>query len=154
MSTEDRSTHPASNSALAKGRPAQAEQVPALVARVYAEATPAMRGRLLEQLLKPLSLLSLVAVANGLFAKLTMGDGWVQRKISLEDANQVDASDVIALVNHVQQVSAQAVESLSKIIIGSPVLASSAAAALLLAMLAKQHRNRAPVVGNDFDPIA
>ncbi len=154
MSTEERSTHQASNNALAKGLPAQAELLPALVARVYAEATPAMRGRLLEQLLKPLGLLSLVAVANGLFAKLTMGEGWALRKISLEDANRVDASDVIALVHHVQQVSVQAVESLSKVITGSPVLASSAAAAMLLAMLATQNRNRAPVLGNDFDPFA
>jgi hypothetical protein len=128
--------------------------LPALVAKVYAEAPPAVRGRLLEHLLRPLSLLSLAAVANGLFARLTMNDGWVQRSISMDDANQVDSGDVIALVHHVQQVSVQAMESLSKVIIASPVLASSAAAAMLLTLLAKQRRNRAPIVGTDFDPIA
>jgi hypothetical protein len=132
----------------------QHELLPTLVAEVYAQAPPAVRGRLLEHLLRPLSLLSLTAVANGLFARLTMDDGWVQRKVSMDDANQVDARDVMALVSHVQQVSVQAVESLSKVIVASPVLASSAAAAMLLTLLAKQRRNRTPVVGNDFDPIA
>ena len=154
MPNEDRLADNAATMAGALPAPSPNELLPALVARVYAEATPAVRGRLLQQLLLPLSLLSLAAVANGLFARLTMGDGWVQRKVSLDDANRVDASDVIALVHHVQQVSVQAVESLSKIIVSSPVLASSAAAAMQLTLLAKQRRNRAPVLDNDFDPIA
>jgi hypothetical protein len=159
MPNEDRPTPfvpatsaaPADSALTTAGHP---DLLPALVAKVYAEAPPAVRGRLLEHLLRPLSLLSLAAVANGLFARLTMNDGWVQRSISMDDANQVDSGDVIALVHHVQQVSVQAVESLSKVIIASPVLASSAAAAMLLTLLAKQRRNRAPIVGNDFDPIA
>lgn len=135
--------------------PAQSatDLLPALVAQVYEEATPALRGRLLQHLLKPLSLLSLAAVANGLFARITMDKGWAQRQVSSEDANRVDSSDVIALVVHVQQVSVQAVESLSKIISSSPVLTGSAAAAMLLTLLAAQRRNRTPMVGNDFDPI-
>jgi hypothetical protein len=56
-------------------------------------------------------------------------------------------------VAHVQQVSVQAVENLAKIITGSPVLAGSAAAAMLLTLLAKQRCNRAPILGNDFDPM-
>lgn len=154
MPNEDRPEPDAAAVADALPTPPHTDLLPALVARVYAEATPAVRGRLLEHLLRPLSLLSLAAVANGLFAQLTMGDGWAQRKVSLDDANRVDTSDVIALVHHVQQVSVQAVESLSKVIIGSPMLASSAAAAMLLTLLAKQRRNRIPVQGNDFDPIA
>jgi hypothetical protein len=141
---------------LADALPAQPPPnlLPALVARVYEEAPPALRGHLLEHLLKPLSLLSLVAVANGLFARLTLGEGWALRRVSSEDASRVDSSDVMALVAHVQQVSVQAVDSLSKVIAGSPVLAGSAAAAMLLALLAKQRRNRVPVVGNDFDLLA
>jgi hypothetical protein len=126
--------------------------VPALVARVFEEAPAALRGRLLEPLLKPLGLLSLAAVANGLFARITLGSGWSSREVNMEDANQVNSADVMALVHHVQQVSVHAVESLSKIISSSPVLAGSAAAAMLLTLLAKQARNRRPVVGNDFDP--
>ena len=42
--------------------------IPELVAAVY-EAAPAVeRGRLLEELLRPLGVLSLVAVAGGVFA--------------------------------------------------------------------------------------
>ena len=127
--------------------------VPVLVARVYEEAPPAVRGRLLEHLLKPLSLLSLTAVANGIFAKITLGNGWSNLKVTADDANRVDPGDVIALVNHVQQVSVQAIEGLSKIISTSPVLAGSAAAAMLVTLLASQAKNRAPVINNDFDPI-
>ena len=133
---------------------APVDLVPALVAEVYAEAPPAERGRLLEHLLKPLSLLSLAAVANGIFAKITMGNGWSTLKVSPEDASRVDSGDVVALVSHVQQVSVQAIEGLSKVITTSPVLAGSAAAAMLLAMLTKQAKSRSPVIGNDFDPIA
>lgn len=154
MPNEDRPDTDLAAASAQAPTPPQTELLPALVAEVYAEAPPAVRGRLLEHLLRPLSLLSLTAVANGLFARLTMDDGWVQRKVSMDDANRVDARDVMALVSHVQQVSVQAVESLSKVIVASPMLASSAAAAMLLTLLAKQRRNRTPVVGNDFDPIA
>lgn len=130
------------------------EQVPELVAQVYAEAPPAMRGRLLAHLLKPLGLLSLAAVANGVFAQIAMASGWQTLEVSAEDARRVDSHDVLVLVQHVQQVSVSAVESLAKIIGASPVLTGSAAAALLLSLLAKQARNRTPVLGNDFDPIA
>ena len=156
MPHEDRPSLPAS-AAPATGTLPEAhptDLLPALVARVYAESPPAVRGRLLEHLLRPLSLLSLAAVANGVFAQLTMSDGWVQRKVSMDDAQRVDTGDVMALVHHVQQVSVQAVESLAKVVSASPVLASSAAAAMLLTLLAKQRRARPPIVGNDFDPIA
>lgn len=133
---------------------APTDLVPELVAQVYAEAPVAVRGRLLEHLLKPLGLLSLVAVANGVFAQITMASGWYKLEVSAEDAQRVDSRDVMALVHHVQQVSVPAVESLSKIIAASPVLTGSAAAALLISLLAKQARSRTPVQGNDFDPIA
>lgn len=128
--------------------------VPSLVAQVYQEAPAAERGRLLEHLLTPLSLLSLAAVANGIFAKITWSNGWATLRVKPEDASRVDAGDVMALVQHVQQVSVQAIEGLSKVIGASPVLTGSAAAAMLLALLAKQANSRTPVVGNDFDLIA
>ena len=142
---------PAQDGALAAQSPD--DLVPVLVARVFEDAPAAMRGHLLEQLLKPLGLLSLAAVANGLFARITLGSGGAGREVKVEDASLVNPADVIALVHHVQQVSVQAVESLSKIISSSPVLAGSAAAAMLLTLLAKQARNRLPVQGNDFDPV-
>jgi hypothetical protein len=129
------------------------DMLPALVAQVFEEAPLTERGRLLEQLLKPLGLLSLAAVANGIFARITMDQGWYQPKVSPENATRVDARDVIALVSHVQQVSVHAIDGLARVISASPVLASSAAAAMLLTLLHKQAKARAPVLANDFDPI-
>lgn len=125
--------------------------VPALVGKVYEEAPLAVRGRLLEHLLKPLGVLSLVAVANGVFARISASNGWSNLKIRPEDAQHVEVNDVVALVNHVQQVSVQAVEGLTQVLTASPVLTGSAAVALLLTLLARQAKQRAPVVGNDFD---
>jgi hypothetical protein len=129
--------------------------VPALVAKVYEESSPIVRKRLLEHLLKPLSVLSLAAIANGVFANITLGKGWgwSTAHISSEDAQRVKTGDVLALVHHVQQVSVQAIDSLSHLLSSPPVLAGSTATAMLLALLAKQASYRAPWVDNDFDPI-
>jgi hypothetical protein len=131
------------------------ELVPALVAKVYEESSPLMRRHLLEHLLKPLGVLSLAAIANGVFASITLGKGWgwSTAHISSEDAQRVKTGDVLALVHHVQQVSVQAIDSLSHLLASAPVLAGSTATAVLLAFLAKQATHRAPWVDNDFDPI-
>ena len=131
-----------------------AELVPALVARVYEEAPPALRARLLEHLLRPLSLLSISAVANGIFARIVLGRGWHNLHANADDANRIHGSDVAALVNHVQQVSVQAIDSLTGVIGNSPVLAGSAAAAMLITLLSTQRRAPAPLIDDDFDPIA
>jgi len=132
---------------------ARTDPVPDLVARVFEESPPAEKGQLLEPLLKPLGLLSLAAVADGIFAKIASAKGWSRLKVSAEDATQVGAHDVMELVRHVQQVSVQAMDSLAGVISASPVWSGSAAAAMLLAILAKQAQSRSPVVTNDFDPL-
>ena len=129
------------------------DPVPALVAQVYAEAPPALRTRLLESLLRPLSVLSLVAVANGVFAKMALGQGWPRLKLSVDDAHRFDTNDVIALVNHVQQVSGPAVDELSRILSGNALLGSSAAAAMLITVLTKRALQRPTELVEDFDPI-
>lgn len=131
------------------------ELVPALVAKVYEESSPQLRKRLLEHLLKPLSVLSLAAIANGVFANITLGKGWgwSTAHISSEDAQRVKTGDVLTLVHHVQQVSVQAIDSLAHILMSTPVLTGSTATAVLLALLAKQSTHRATWVDNDFDPI-
>ena len=130
-----------------------ADPVPALVAQVYAEAPPALRSRLLESLLRPLSLLSLVAVANGAFAKLALPQGWPRLPLSVDDAHRIDTKDLIALVNHVQQVSGPAVEELSRIVSSNGMLGSSAAAAMLITLLTKRALQRPSAPVDDFDPI-
>ncbi|WP_296447877.1 hypothetical protein [Rhodoferax sp. UBA5149] len=113
-----------------------------LVGQVYESAPPAERGRLLEYLMRPLGVLSLVAVANGIFASIRFRSGWPDLHVQLEDAQRVQANDVITLVSHVQQVSVHAVDGLVDMLSASPVMMGSAAAALLVTVLMQRARTR------------
>jgi len=113
-----------------------------LVGQVYEIAPPAERRRLLEHLIKPLGVLSLVAVANGIFASIRFRSGWPDLHVRVEDAQNVQARDVITLVNHVQQVSVHAVDGLAQLLLASPVMTGSAAASLLVTLLIQRSRNR------------
>lgn len=101
-----------------------------------------MRTRLVEHLLRPLGVLSLVAVANGIFAKIRFRSEWQHLQDRAEDAQNVRASDVIALADHVQQVSVDAVNGLAQMLAASPVMAGSAAAAVLVTVLMQRSRTR------------
>lgn len=99
---------------------------------------------MLEFLLRPLGVLALVAIADGVFAKIRFRSGWPDLHVSLEDANRVQRDDIAQLVDHVQHVSIDAIDGLAGIVASSPVIASSAAAALLVAMLVQHdHARRA-----------
>jgi hypothetical protein len=127
------------------GEPAgQSAEVPIaqLVAQVYETAPAALRVNLLEQLLKPLGILSLMAIANGVFARIRFSSGWPDMHIRWEDAQTVQAKDVVALVERVQLVSASSVNGIAKMISASPMMAGSAAAALLVTLLMQRARNR------------
>ena len=113
-----------------------------LVGQVYEAAAPVDRSRLLEHLLRPLGVLAMVAIANGIFAKIRFRSGWPEMHVQLEDANRVQARDVAALVDRVQQVSTDTIDGLSQIVAASPVMASSAAAVLLVAVLVQHARTR------------
>lgn len=122
----------------------QAADIPIsqLVAQVYESASPALRSRLLEQLLRPLGVLSLVAVANGIFANIRFHSGWPDMHIQIEDAQKVQANDVIALVERVQQVSGDAINGLARMLSESPMMTGSAAAAVLVTVLMQRARTR------------
>ena len=117
-------------------------EIAQLVGQVYAIAPLSVRKRLLEHLLKPLGVLSLVAVANGIFASIRFRSGWPDLYVNVEDAQNVQPGDVITLVSHVQQVSIHAVDGLADMLATSPVMTSSAAAALLVTLLVQRSRNR------------
>lgn len=117
-------------------------EIAQLVGQVYAIAPLSVRKRLLEHLLKPLGVLSLVAVANGIFASIRFRSGWPDLYVNVEDAQNVQPGDVITLVSHVQQVSIHAVDGLADMLATSPVMTSSAAAALLMTLLVQRSRNR------------
>jgi hypothetical protein len=119
-------------------------QIPELLAQVY-EAAPAVeRCHLLEQLLQPLSLLSLAAVAGGVFAKIRLRCGWQQLDVRLDDLHSVRSADVAALVDYAQQVSVETVDGLAQMLSAMPLLSGSAAAALLVAMLLRRAGTRGP----------
>lgn len=119
-----------------------AETVAALVAQVY-EAAPAVeRGHMLEQLLRPLGVLSIFGVAHGIFANIRFKAGRPELHVLPEDLFKVCANDVLALVSHVQQVSVESVDGLAQLLSASPWMAGSAAAALLITALTLRARSR------------
>ena len=112
-----------------------------LVGQVYESAPPAVQKRLLAQLIKPLGLLSLAAVANGIFASLRFraAEGDTQARLDYVN-NAVQTHDVITLVNYVQQVSLKAVDGLAEMLAASPMVAGSAA--VLVSVLVQRARMR------------
>jgi hypothetical protein len=57
-----------------------------LVGHVYACAPVTERSRMIEQLMRPLGVLSLVAVAHGVFAKIRFRGSWPELLVRPEDA--------------------------------------------------------------------
>ena len=114
-----------------------------LVGQVYECAPPSVQKRLLAQLIKPLGLLSLAAVANGIFASLRFRSAEVDTQARLEYVNNsVQTHDVITLVNYVQQVSLQAVDGLAEMLAASPGVTGSTAAAVLISVMVQRARKR------------
>ncbi|WP_114972365.1 hypothetical protein [Rhodoferax ferrireducens] len=125
-----------------------------LLGQVYESAPPAERSHLLEHLLRPLSLLSLAAVADGIFADMRFRGGWPDQ-IQLEDAQSVHVSHVVALVDYVQQVNIESINTLTRMLMPSPLMASSAAAALMVGVLMQRvqaHRACGDYQGPEASP--
>lgn len=122
--------------------------VPHLVGKVYASAPMAERSRLLEHLMRPLGVLSMAVVANGIFSKLRFLGGWPDLRVRPEDAEAIRAEDVVALVDYVQQASSDVMYGLVQLVSDSPAMSTTAAAAVLTAVLLKRFRAR-PVSTDD-----
>ncbi|QNK67203.1 hypothetical protein [Variovorax sp. PAMC26660] len=116
--------------------------IPTLVAQVYESAPAAERCHLVETLLRPLGVLSLVAIANGIFAKIRFRNAGQELNVRVDDLQNVHAADMVALVHHAQQVSVETVDSLVHLLTSSGGLAGSAAAALLIGLLVQRARSR------------
>ncbi len=136
-----RTINPAVHPSHFAGRPS-GTAIAQLVGQVYEAAPPTEQSRLVGHLLRPLGLLSLVAVANGIFAKVWFRSGQQSSQIRVEEVRNVRVGDVIALVDYVQQVSVEAVDGLAQMVASSPALAGSAAAALLVTALLRRARTR------------
>jgi hypothetical protein len=137
--------HPGTSSIAAGANPAAAapeRSIPELVAEVYEAAPAAERGHLLELLLRPLGVLSLFGIAGGVFANIRFRSGWQEVTVRLEDIQNVRGSQVMALVDHAQQVSVETVDGLAQMLTASPILSGSAAAAVLVSVLVQRARSR------------
>lgn len=115
--------------------PAPDALISELVGQVFESAPAGERSQLLRHLIRPLGVLSLVGIANGIFAKLRFRGGWSDCLINVDDIRSVHADDVVVLVNHVQQISVEAVDGLAQLLMRSPALVGSAAAVLLISLL-------------------
>lgn len=113
-----------------------------LVGSVYATAPPVEKTRLIAHLMKPLGILSLVTVANGVFASIRFRGASNDFPVGIDDVQKVQASDVIALASYAQQVSVQAVNGLAQILATSPAMMSSAAALILVRILMRESSKR------------
>jgi hypothetical protein len=122
----------------AAGHQAPDITIPELVAKIYDAAPLTERCRLLEHLMKPLGALALVGVCNGIFAKIWFRSGWHNLHIRPEDAQTVQGIDVVSLVDYVQQASAETINGLASLLTTSPMMVYSAAAALLVTVLARR----------------
>ena len=119
---------------------AQRRLLSSLLARVYASAGPADRARLLEVLMRPLGLLSLAAVADGLFVSWRLRDRWGPPRVPAEETSRVRDADLAALAEHVLQVSTDILDGVAQALLASPVLLSSTSAALLLVLLMRRRQ--------------
>jgi hypothetical protein len=127
--------------------------IPNLVAEVFEEAPIAERRSLVEALMRPLGVLSLVAIANGIFAKIRFRNAGHDLGVRLEDIQNVHTADVVALVHHAQQVSVETVDGLAQLLGSSGGMASSAAATLLIALLVQRARSRSSSRAAPDDPL-
>jgi hypothetical protein len=133
--------------------PARTEDVAVLVANVFEVAPPPERKRLLELLIRPLGLLSLAVVANGIFAKMGLRSNWTSISVQADDVSSVQRDDVMALALHVQQISSHAFDGMRTVLTNSPTLMGSTAAVLLLTLLTQEYKRRsAAALEKDFDP--
>jgi hypothetical protein len=117
--------------------------VPHLVGQVFETATPKMKCALVDALLRPLGALSVVAVAGGVFGRIRFHPRWPHLEDDPDIVSRVRSADIVALVNHAQQVSFAVLDNLARVVDSSPAMTYSAAAALLTAILIRRQKQRA-----------
>jgi hypothetical protein len=117
-----------------------------LVGHAYAASPPLVRQSLLEQLIRSVGVLGLVTVAGGVFAKIRLRGRWPDIAVRLDDLQDIRTPDVVALVDYVQRVSAEALIDAIKLLANNPALIGSGAVALLMSIMLQRvpDRRRVP----------
>jgi len=113
-----------------------------LVGKVYDSAPASVRKRMLACLLRPLGVLSVFGVANGIFARIMFRKGLQNGHDRLEEIQDVGISDVTALVEYVEQLRPDSLDGLCQILSVSPLLDYSSSAETLVEELAQRIRSR------------
>lgn len=113
-----------------------------LVGRAYAASPLLLKKSLLEQLIRSVGVLGLVTIAGGVFAKIRLRGGWPDIAVHLDDLKDIQTSDVIALVDYVQQVSTDALTNAVQLMASNPALTGSGAMAVLMSIMLQRAPDR------------
>ena len=117
--------------------------LPPLIADFYAEAPPSLKLRLLDNLLRPVGPLALVAIAAGAFGSLLPSARWRAVTVTLDDVARISAAQVLELARYVEQKSPDVLLQLPRLLGDSPLAAGTVSGALLLLVLSHWNRRRA-----------
>lgn len=113
-----------------------------LVGRAYESSPLQVRKSLLEQLIRSVGILGLVTIAGGVFAKIRLRGGWPDIAVRMDDLQDIRTSDVVALVDYVQQVSVGALADAVQLMASNPALTSSGAMAVLMGIMLQRAPDR------------
>ncbi len=100
---------------------AHRQPTPERLGELFEAASPEVRLKIVEHLIRPLGVLPLVTVADGIFAKIRFKGGWPELNICQQDIAAVQRSDVVSLAQYVQQEDERLLHGLLDLI---PVAAS------------------------------
>ena len=114
------------------GVPPANEPVPALIARVYDEASQPLRLKLLSLLLRPVGPLALVAIASGAFATFLRRRTWQASDLSLEDAARITGAHILELARYVEQANPDLIAQVAPLVASDLTGVGAMAGALLL----------------------
>lgn len=113
-----------------------------MVVRIYTDAEPEIQREILKVAIQPLSVLSLVAVANGIFSRVLFKDGQLAADIPIEQVTRLEINDVSSLIEFAYQVSDKAFDGLAPLLLKSRKIAAKGSTLQFLSWISKRTRTR------------
>ena len=101
-----------------------------------------IQRKILNTVVRQLGILSLVAVANGIFARAAIQWPQAAPNIPLDQVPSIKIEDVWELLDFAYQVSSDVFDGLTQLIVASPKIANTASGLLLVAWIAKRRKYR------------
>lgn len=127
--------------------PVRAQALSQLMGEVYDVAPSTVRNVMIELLVSPLGVLSLATVANGIFLQDLLRKRLLASP-AMGAAQNIRASDVIALTERVLQINAEIIDEVAEMVRISPASAGCAAAAKLAKIPLRRNNSR-----HDLDDV-